>query len=64
MADSLPENFGDDLMEGPDLSAHTGKGGGTPLHARVSSNMYAWLFVVGAVVLIWLLGYSFRNVNS
>lgn len=63
--DVLPENFGDDLMEGQDLSMHTGgKGGATPLHARVSSNAYAWLFVVGAVALIWTLGFTFRNVNS
>lgn len=62
--DTLPENFGDDLMEGPDLSAHTGKGGNSPLHARVSSNLYAWLFVVGSVVAIWLIGVLFRNVNS
>lgn len=62
--DTLPENFGDDLMEGQDLSMHSGKGGNTPLHARVSSNAYAWLFVAGAVGLIWLLGFVFRNVNS
>lgn len=60
---NIAENFGDDLMEGVDLTAHTGDSG-MPFHARVAPNSYAWLFVVGSVALLWLLGYAFRSVNS
>jgi hypothetical protein len=62
MADSP---YTQDLKDDTDLSLHGapsgGKGGVTSM---VTSDAYAWAFVVGAIALLWVIGRSFRSVNS
>lgn len=57
------DDYGPGLPDGVDLAQHAGdpavKG-----HQKIASNTYAWLFVVGAIAGLWLLGYTFRSVNS
>lgn len=58
--------YSDDLKDDTDLSLHDPTGAGTPggASARVSSDAYAWSFVVVSVALLWVLGRGFRSVNS
>lgn len=57
------DDYGPGLPDGVDLAQHAGDG---PVkgHQKISSNTYAWLFVAGAIGLLWLLGYMFRTVQS
>jgi hypothetical protein len=60
--------YSEDLKDDTDLSLHAGGSvsGGSPggVSKMVSSDAYAWAFVVGAVAALWFIGRGFRSVNS
>lgn len=62
---SDPNMSGDWLMEGADVLDHATAGGpaSAKLHQRVSSNMYAWCFIVAALGVLWALGRHFRSIT-
>ena len=51
-----------DLKDDTDLTAHGAPS--TTMHSNVSSDVYAWGFIVGSVALLWIIGRGFRSVNS
>ncbi len=61
MAESV---YTEDLKDDTDLSLHDPTTPPNSRSAKVSSDTYAWVFVVGAIVALWVIGRSFRSVNS
>lgn len=57
------DDYGPGMPDGIDLAMHAGEGS-VAGHAKIASNTYAWLFVVGALALVWVMGYFFRSVQS
>lgn len=57
--------YSDDVKDDTDLSMHDpATAPSSSVHSRVSSDAYAWVFVVGAVLGLWAIGRGFRSVNS
>lgn len=52
-----------DVKDDTDLSMHSGHAAPSA-GSGVSSDAYAWTFVVVAVGLLWAIGRGFRSVNS
>jgi hypothetical protein len=47
------------------LSGHvTGDNANNKWHMGFSANHYAWVYIVGALVLLWLMGGAFKSVLS
>ena len=55
VAGGMSEAYADELMDGVDLQGH-GEDGTAYARGTFSVNLWAWIYVVGSILLLWLLG--------